>query len=80
MIQPITSSDTIRTTYSGGTGCACGCRGTYAETGRAVTMRVNKINRNLDKVEVWKGMADETIYELESDNDRVVRVYVVKAA
>ena len=65
--------------YSGGLGCACGCGGSYVrEPGRALTIRVNKINRALAAgqdvvVDVFK---DETCYELQTGQNSVVRVYV----
>jgi len=65
---------TVRTTYNGNTGCACGCKGTYAEEGAAVTRRLNLINNNLKFVERFDGLGDEVIYELVW-RDRVTRVY-----
>lgn len=67
----------VRTTYNGRLGCACGCGGTYAQAGAAVTRRVNLINNNLDKVEVMSGLNGETIYMLEDlERGRATRVYV----
>ena len=81
----------VTKTYSGQTGCACGCGGTYAyaESGtepgyyvegnpRTLKMRLNKINKAIqsgDDVVVTRYL-DECIYELENESGtRVVRVY-----
>jgi len=82
----------VTKTYSGETGCACGCAGSYAyaESGnepgyfvegnpRTLKMRVNKINKAIQaglRVEVTH-YDDESIYELENEaGTRAVRVYV----
>ena len=84
----------VTKTYSGKTGCACGCGGTYAymESGtepgyyvegnpRTAKMRVNKLNRAIaagQRVERFE-YDDETIYELENEQGtRIVRVYADK--
>ena len=70
----------VTNTYSGAEGCACGCRGTYATGGVAVTRRVNEINKaiaNGEQVEV-DTFANEVCYEYIKPNGRVVRVYTEK--
>ena len=70
----------VRNTYAGAAGCACGCGGTYATTGVAVTRRVNEINKaiaNGEMVQVWDFTAEDC-YEYTKPNGRVVRVYVEK--
>ena len=34
----------VKTTYNGKSGCMCGCNGKYNETGKAVAVRVKKVN------------------------------------
>jgi hypothetical protein len=81
----------VTKTYSGETGCACGCGGTYAympgnnpgyavePNERTVKMRTRRMNKALAegrKVEVFH-YSGESIYELENEEGtRVVRVYV----
>ena len=65
----------IRTTYNGEQGCACGCRGTYATEGAAVTRRLNTLLAHADEVLV-ENFGRETCYEYEAPSGRVTRVYV----
>ena len=72
----------VANTYQGGQGCACGCNGTYATEGRAVTIRVNKINRAMavgEQVRVEAGLDGETIFEYVAPNEAVTRLYVKEA-
>ena len=71
---------TVRDTYAGGAGCACGCTGTYANTGASVTRRVNEVNRaitNGERVEVYR-FTNEDCYEYIKPNGRVICVYTEK--
>jgi hypothetical protein len=79
-------------TYSGETGCACGCTGTYAymsgydpgyeveSNERTVKMRVRKINAAIafgQPVHIHRSYNGVSVYELENDlGTRVVRAYV----
>ena len=75
---PLVNKASVRNTYSGAEGCACGCGGTYATGGVAVTRRVNEINKaiaNGEMVQV-RNFTDEDCYEYSKPNGRVVRVYV----
>jgi hypothetical protein len=74
---------TVIRAYNGGQGCACGCKGTYAELdengpSKALLARVAKVNLALatdrDSVEVTRGYR-ETIYCLDGAT-RATRVYV----
>lgn len=75
-MKAININDVTRT-YRGKNECACGCGGTYSEPGsRAEKMRVDFINKNLDKAQVIN-LSDEDCYEVENrDGSRVTRVYV----
>ena len=70
----------VKRAYVGINGCACGCRGDYAESfdTRKINTRVNKINRLIAEGEkVFKDIwSDETIVWYVSDNDRVVTLYL----
>ena len=72
--------DSVIKTYSGAMGCACGCKGTYAEEGTAVTRRVNEVNKALATGQIVKvyNFAEKVCYEYIKPNGRVVRVYVEK--
>jgi len=88
---PVIDLAKVTKTYSGKTGCACGCGGDYyympSESKpdyeqanlRGAKMRVNKIIKAFADgrpVEVFH-YDDESIYELENETGtRVVRVYV----
>ena len=67
----------VTKTYRGKTGCACGCGGTYADSGTAAaSQRVAFINKNLGDVVAFH-WEDESCYEIENDEGtRVTRVYV----
>ena len=69
----------ISRTYSGQTGCACGCGGDYTDTGdttsAAVTKRLNKINKG-----ILEGRAEFFGNGVEVANEsytRCVRIYFV---
>jgi hypothetical protein len=70
----------VTTTYNGGTGCACGCAGTYADgSGAVATRRINVINKAIedDTLTALQVCADGTIIlEASTGQDRVTRVYV----
>lgn len=73
----------VTATYRGLEGCACGCRGTYARSGRALTQRVKAMNTALETpgaVQVYHDGELEDIYELSYVGGRVLRVYVSKEA
>lgn len=79
----------IVTTYSGLTGCACGCRGSYVNpshstddakyrkiSDRAARLRLNKMAKADPKdIEVDSGLRGEVIYSYEHGNGRVIRIY-----
>jgi len=68
----------VTTTYQGRQGCACGCRGSYATEGRAVTMRVNRVNMAIASgagVTEYVSTA-ENCFEYIAPNGMVTRVYV----
>lgn len=74
----------VTNTYQGDQGCACGCRGTYATEGRALALRVAKINKALDSGPALEEVIidyypDEKIYEWVAPNGKVTRVYEAKA-
>ena len=46
--------------YSGRPGCACGCKGDYKDSPKAITRMVNKFNKNLiDVVEGGNNLSIE---------------------
>ena len=75
----------ITTTYCGKTGCACGCKGSYAapshadangwtdKSDRTVKIRLNKILKALksdpEAVSVDTGLGDEMIWSYEYGNE-----------
>ena len=70
----------VRNTYAGAEGCACGCKGTYAAAGASVTRRVNEINKaiaNGEMVQVYN-FANEDCYAYSKPNGRVIRIYTEK--
>ena len=70
----------VRNTYAGAEGCACGCKGTYAAAGASVTRRVNEINKaiaNGEMIQVYI-FANEDCYEYAKPNGRVIRIYTEK--
>jgi hypothetical protein len=78
--------ENVTRTYNGGTGCACGCTGSYTDVeGNSKEMmtakkRLNFINKNLHRVAAlhWE---DESCYEVENESGtRVTRVYVKAGA
>ena len=81
IIELINKAD-VTNTYAGAEGCACGCRGTYASTGAAVTRRVNEVNKaiaNGEWVEIYR-FASRDCYEYTytKPNGRVIRIYTEK--
>lgn len=78
-IKPAFKFADITRTYNGGTGCACGCSGSYTEQGDTSTKvlkRIDVINKNWDKVSVFH-FDDESCYEFENkEGTRVTRIYV----
>lgn len=72
--------ENVATTYSGKTGCACGCRGKYVKAGSSVaSKRVAFVNANLDRVQI-DFLPTWVCYSVENDNGtRVTRVYVRNA-
>jgi hypothetical protein len=75
--------ENVTRTYSGKTGCACGCGGTYTdkyEDTAKVTKRINFMNKNLSIAKI-DDFGDEFCYEVEnSEGTRVTRVYVKAGA
>lgn len=73
------SWENVTRTYSGKTGCACGCGGTYTdkyEDTAKVTRRINFVNKNLLTAKIYD-LGDEYCYEVENaDGTRVTCVYV----
>lgn len=77
--QLINKAD-VTNTYAGAEGCACGCLGTYAKTGAAVTRRVNETNKALSTGQ-WVATydySDKVVYEYTKPNGRIIRIYVAK--
>jgi hypothetical protein len=74
---------TVSNTYSGRTGCACGCCGTYDTGGLAFTRRIAKVNRAIKSgtpVRVYV-FERQHVYDLESaDGERATRIYVQEAS
>ena len=75
-LAPI-SIEKVTNTYQGKQGCACGCGGSYARVGRAVTMRLNRINRAIANGEevTFDDFGDENCFEYVAPNGAVTRVY-----
>jgi hypothetical protein len=75
--------ENVLRTYSGKTGCACGCGGTYTdkyEDTVKVTKRINFINKNLSNAKIWD-LGDEFCYEVENaQGTRITRIYVKAVA
>ena len=71
--------ENVTRTYSGKTGCACGCGGSYTEQGEKsakITRRINFVNKNLPTAKIYD-LGDEYCYEVENaDGTRVTCVYV----
>ena len=69
----------VTRTYSGKTGCGCGCVGSYTEEGEksaSVTRRINFVNKNLLAAKIYD-FGDEHCYYVENeDGTRVTCVYV----
>ena len=75
--------ENVVTTYSGGTGCACGCKGTYAYpenttvaesqwgtlSDRTVKSRLKKVNDALveDRLVYLDNWFDGSCYEIQND-------------
>jgi hypothetical protein len=69
----------VTNSYNGKDGCACGCAGTYATKGPALTKRVKLINENMDAVQIYAD-SEETVFEYTSPTGRVTRLYVAVGA
>ena len=73
------AKDSVTKTYAGGS-ARVGWRGTYADSGSAVTRRLNEVNR---AIEAGTPVAeynfhDGDCFELVKPNGRVIRIYVSK--
>jgi hypothetical protein len=61
--------------------CACGCAGTYYEPNETffptgLIKIVDRLNREMDKVEIYRGFGNEVIFELTYGQNSVLRAYV----
>jgi hypothetical protein len=81
LIREIKLSEVTRS-YNGRLGCACGCKGLYAEANAAATrLRLNVINDALQagrRVYVTE-LFDTVCYEYEYGNGRVTKIYAVRS-
>ena len=72
----------VTRTYSGETGCACGCGGTYTDkyAKGTATKRINFVNKNLSIAKIYD-LGDEFCYEVyNAKGTRLTRVYVKAGA
>lgn len=79
---------TVVNTYNGKEGCACGCRGTYKDTGPAVTRRIRTVEafvgpmrpdaangRDAASYSTEPFCDERYVYVRDPSNDRVTTVY-----